>query len=653
MGRLIGERYEVELSRPLPGAGGGVSAFAAVDHRDARGGLMAVLLPNGQAPRTLAIAALAADPPPGVLAPLAYGSAADADGAEQCFVVCDAPPGPAVPLAGAGMAEARLLATVLLPAATALDGLRRRGVTHRAIRPDNLFQGRAAGTVTLGCAWAGPPGRLQPAAFEPPYVAMCHPSGRGEGTTADDVYALGVTLLALALGRVPMAGLNRDAVVLRKLEMGSFAALTGSERLPSVLLILLRGMLADEPEHRPSPESLTDIASTVARRVVTALVRRPLTAFEGFGTPVTGARSLAFSIARDPERGARLLRSGVIDRWLRRGLGDLALATAVDNVHRGKTGGPAADPACMDAMLANRAVAALDPLAPVCWRGVVLWPDGLGPMLTEAVSKGSEHRAPLEELIALEILPAWAASHPQRPCFADARHQARLAKAWLSTWGEGAWIDRVAYALTPGSRCRSDWLGGHCVTRVSELLTALDALGRHGPPDGRPLDRGVAPFVAAVADRGGETEVVTLLDGARGKLGTLAELRVFARLQAKHRPGPLPGLAAWLARDGGLSAAGWRSVTRRRTREQQLQGFVDAGHLAGMLDVVDCPVERSRDARDAKQAKVLVRQIDERMQELRGSLSSPGTESLLAGRELAAQLGVIAAGLAVLVQGAF
>ena len=114
----------------------------------------------------------------------------------------------------------------------------------------------------------------QPALFEPPYSAMCLPSGRGDGSIADDVYALGVLLLCLALGRAPLAQLDDSAILRRKLELGTYAALAGDERLPPIIGDLVRGMLAEDPEHRPTPTLLLDPASARGRRVAARPPRR-------------------------------------------------------------------------------------------------------------------------------------------------------------------------------------------------------------------------------------------------------------------------------------------------------------------------------------------------------------------------------------------
>jgi hypothetical protein len=224
----------------------------------------------------------------------------------------------------------------------------------------------------------------QSAVYEPPYSAMCLPAGRGDGSIADDVYALGVTLVALALGREPLEGLDPVAILRRKLAFGSYAALVGEARLPAAIGDLVRGMLAEDPEHRPPPTLLADPGAARARRVTARPPRRGQRALEVGTERVWDARSLAFVLANDPEEGGRLLRGGSIDRWLRRSLGDSATAVHIDEAGRLWASESLLDPVRADAALVTRAVAALDPLAPLCWRGIAFWPDGLGPLLASA-----------------------------------------------------------------------------------------------------------------------------------------------------------------------------------------------------------------------------------------------------------------------------
>ena len=378
-GSLINGQFRVEIARPLPGAGGGLPAFAVTDLVDGQTGLMAVQVRRHLPVRDQALRNLAAGTIDGLLTPLAYGAAPAPGGEEAGFLICRAPPGPALSAALRVWPEAELLTLLLRPAARVLDQLAQRGLSHRGIRLDNVFRAGLGHPVTLGCAWATPPAALQPAVAEPPYVAICRPGGRGDGTVADDVYALGVLMLTLALGRAPLAGVDDAEIIRQKLDQGSHAVLLGEQRVGHFVGDLLRGMLAEDPEHRPPPALLLDPATARSRRTAARPPHRAARSMEVGNVVCWHPRVLAHALATQPELGLRALKTGEIGQWLRRGLGDGALAVRLDEQlglrgagHAFGVGGAAGqgtgeqasgEPGGEDSMALMRAVAILDPLA--------------------------------------------------------------------------------------------------------------------------------------------------------------------------------------------------------------------------------------------------------------------------------------------------
>jgi hypothetical protein len=162
---LIAGTYGVDVARPLPGAGGGLAAFAVTDRSAGRSGLMAVQSAPGAPPRAMALNALAGWTDDGLLVPLAHGPGHGARGEAAWFVVSAAPPGPSLAAALRPWSEPELLEFVLRPAAAVLVALDRQRVTHRAIRIDNIFRAGMAAPVVLGTAWSAPPAQYQPALF--------------------------------------------------------------------------------------------------------------------------------------------------------------------------------------------------------------------------------------------------------------------------------------------------------------------------------------------------------------------------------------------------------------------------------------------------------------------------------------------------------
>lgn len=180
---LVASRYEVDTSRKLPPVGG-LAAFGAIDRVSGRADLMAIQLNRQWPARPRAFQALAM-PIEGLLTPMAYGPARNVG-----YAISLAPPGPSVQDRSRPWPEAELLERVLRPVAHVLEQLQARGMTHRGIRLDNVFQSAPGQSVVLGTAWEAPPAMAQPVLFEPPYSAMCLPAGRGDGSIADDVYSL-------------------------------------------------------------------------------------------------------------------------------------------------------------------------------------------------------------------------------------------------------------------------------------------------------------------------------------------------------------------------------------------------------------------------------------------------------------------------------
>lgn len=614
---------------------------------------MAVQVRRGLPPDQRVLSGLMADPVENVLCPLAHGAGPGMGGEGGYFVICPAPPGPAI-TAGRPWPEGELLTQVLRPAALALEGLAARRLTHRAIRLGNMFRPAAGGPVVLGSLGTAPPGSLQPAVYEPPYSAQCLPSGRGAGCIADDVYALGVVLLFLALGQEALGQESRTAeaeMLRRKCELGSFAALAGDARLPGMLADILRGMLAEDPDHRPPPALLADPVAARARRVAARPQRRAQHPLEMNGTLTADARTLALAMtgammgamAGGQGEAARLLRDGTVGAWLRRGLGDPALTARIDEALRQHAGDAMADEARADALLAMRAIAVLDPLAPLCWRGVALWPDGLGPALAAAMADPTGPVAGLEELVVAEAVGAWAAARPQRSDVAILRMQARQHRSVLQLRGPGGGLERLAHVLNPLLPCASRLLAGHWVAQLADLLPALEAAS--GSAELRkqaPIDRHVAAFIGAQTEQRVEGDLAALSDPVSPGMAGIGQMRVLARLQLRLHPAPLPGLADWLAEGLGAAVGLWHSRARRAAIEAKLPELVREGRLPELLAAVDDRAGRAADAESARAARQEAARIDAALHAIATGLPRRTEAGRRLGHEIAAGLGLAA-----------
>ena len=637
---LIGGRWRLETGRPLGGVGGGLPAFAAIDMTDEGGPpAMALRVARDAPARAGMLTALErGGPVAGVLMPLAWGVGAAADGEIAGWLICPSPLVPPVIENLRPWAESDILDRVMKPVAAALEALRSRGVTHRAIRPNNVFA-EARGPALLGCAWAAPPALHQPAVFEPPYSAACPPAARGDGGIADDVYALAVLMLTLALGRVPMAALEPEQALRRKLELGSYAALTEGERLPPILADLARGMLAEDPDHRPPPALLADPAAARARRVTARPPRRAQRALEIGGQAHWHTRTAALACARHPADALSRLQSGEMEGWLRRALGDAGLASEIEEAvrrYRQETRGP--DQGGRWRLLL-RTIATLDPLLPPCWQGMLVWPDGVGPAL--AAEPGAE---PLVDLIDQEGLAVWASVN--RPESTALRLEARRWRSFLQGASAALGAARLRYALNPLLPC-GGWLGEHgWIAELRDVLPALERLAGEQTRPPAPVDTELAAFIAARLDNAAESTAALAIDGKTQP--ALAQLRLLGLLQQRLGPPSLPGLAGWLAKLASPILEAWPSRLRREGAKSQLDAAVAQGRVTALLTLLDDRVADQAERARLEEARRLAAEIDAAIADLAAAAPQRRARAEALGQACASGLGALALAASIL-----
>ena len=629
----IAGRYVVDPTRPLQGAGGGLPAYQVADLRTKNPDLMAIAVARDAPARANALRDLN-DHIDHLLHPIAHGPGPG----PGYYVICPLPPGPALTTTAKPWPEAALIAHVLRPIAQVLQKLEIRRLTHRAIRLDNVFVAGPGQPVTIGCAWAAPPALHQPPAYEPFYSLMCHPSARGDGTIADDVYALGCLLIALATGTAPMAGLDDPAALRRKLEHGSFAAIAGDARLPSMIADLARGMLAEDPDHRPTPAMLLDPATARGRRVAARPPRRAPRPLTIGMTPAWDARTLAHAIGREPESGVRALRDGSVATWLRRGLGDATLYTRIEDMVRHRVAEPQDDEALADAMLAMRVVAAMEPLAPLCWRGAALWPDGIGPALA-AAGHDQGQRERLEELIATETVTAWAAMREDRCDLFALQAETRANRALLRIRPPAGGVVRLTYTLNPLLPYGGALGAAHWVGTLDAVAPAMEAIVQGG---GNPFDMDAIAFLAAHASRDLDMEVNALAAHHGSDFPALPWLRILAHLQSRFVHRKLPALARWMAARAEPLTAQWHNRDRRAALRDKLQTLAEDGLFAPIVAALDDPASRDADDAGAAAAAASLAGIDAELGRIARSGAERAALAARYGQEITAGLGLTA-----------
>ncbi len=135
-------------------------------------------------------------------------------------------------------------------------------LVHQDIKPGNILLGSdgAIKIADFGIAQLAPLAALSDESISgtPGYLAPESLEGRGY-TEKADLFALGVVLYEAATGKHPFRSRKRNETLLRTLEASPPRIDAITPRIPEALALLVRSLLAKQPEERPS--SAVDVAA--------------------------------------------------------------------------------------------------------------------------------------------------------------------------------------------------------------------------------------------------------------------------------------------------------------------------------------------------------------------------------------------------------
>jgi hypothetical protein len=638
---LIAGRFAVDPSKPMPAAGGGLPTYLATSQDAADGPHIGILVARDASPRLDTLLAIT-DHIDCLMTPSGHGTGPAPGGGEAYYVVCAAPPGPPLSNGLVRWSDKALVDQVLKPTARTLLTLHTLKLTHRAIRLNNVFLEGPGQLLTLGAAWAAPPAMHQPVLFETPYTAMCEPAARGPGTIADDVYALGVLMMSLAAGKMPCEGMTDDEIIRAKLGQGGFAALSRDLRLSGFMTDLLSGLLAEDPDHRPSPKLLLDPNAARARRVASSPARRSHDPLQLGDLALYDARTVAYAMFRDERRAIQALRNATISNWLRRGLGDAGVAQRIEDLARKRMAETRPD-ARSDARLLMRAIAVLDPRMPVCWRGVAMRPDGVTGLLSAAIANDPKTISIIQEIFIHDVIAVWAGSRPGDRPFRSKRATMVVATCQrLAAAGVPDVLLRMFYMVNPMLPCALPAMAASWVVDIAGLLAWLDKAA--GSAKGALIDPMLVAFIGARASDDAEVFLRRLTEAQTEEEQRLAELHLLRQLQADHGTGPLHVLTAWAARRLAPAVETWRNRPTRQQVAARLADLAKAGDLTPMLDLLFNRIRRQQDEDGERAAIERLASIDAEIK----AIDDAGSIRTLAARHFGSAI-VGGTGLAILI----
>ncbi len=646
---IVRDRYVVETNTPLPDLDTPSSkAYAVEDRKDLGRKLFGLVCSPGLPTRRDVMGALRDEEFPG-LVPLVEWDVLDWAplGQRSMIVIYQKPLGDRLLTATEKgkfkFNEYDFPRRVIEPLVNGIKSMSVFDLPHRSIRPRNVFfMDEDLQKVVLGDCATVPPGFDQPALFETTDRAMAQPGGRGIGTLADDIYALGVTLVVLILGYNPFTRMSEDDILKAKIEQGTYAALCGNLRLPIPMLEPLRGMLNDVAEDR---WGLDELEGWLAGRKQASIRQTPIdkadVPFEFEGRHHVTPRTLARDMSRHREKGIETMKSEALQTWLRRSLDDAPRADGIHAaldlaaLHRD-------EPQGTDEYLLSKICMILDPRGPIRYKGFSFMPDGFGPAMAVEILRRGNVQVP-SEVLSYEIPAIWYAL--QTSVFAGASVQQReylQMKGFLNIRDPGYGWERCLYEINPTLPCQSEHIVKDYVTDIENLLPALDAAANRVDTKLSPMDRHVAAFVAANFDEDIHPHLKAL-SAPNPETSAIGMLSLLAFLQWKLRLNALFGLSSWVGGLLGPAINTYHSRSTRRDIEKEIPRLVRKGSLPELFDLIDNADHRKADQDGFAVACAQFAKAEKEIRDIEGSGTDRQSKAELSGQQTAAVMSIIMA----------
>ena len=598
---LLFGRYYIDPNTPLPSFDSpSARAFSVEDRRDIGRQLFALICTPELPPRLEAMKALKGEQIPGLLPLVDWGVVFwPPSNARIMVVVFEHPLGGRVidakPEYTMHMNEYDIPRNIFEPLAHAISELSERNITHRAIRPENLyFMDPECTQIVLGECITGPAAFDQPIMFEPLHSISTNPGGRGQGKTSDDLYALGICIFIILTGGNPLENTSDINILYQKFENGSYASICGDTDFHASLTEPFRGLLCDNPSEQWGLEQL-DVWINGRRQPQIQNVA-PIKAREPFlfnGYEHRNPQALAHAFSKNFRDAIRSIKQEDFQRWLRHAVLEPNMADAVKNLleiaayNRGTLQG-------RDDYLVFKTILILDPTGPMRFKNFSCVPEGYGPAIAvDFLRKG--HAKDGIDIVIMELYSHWFKSQPASHSIPpDLKIMFSQSRKFLKNKDPGYGIDRCLYKLNSGLPCQSPLIAAECVITIEDLLPALDKVAASVDKTLIPIDRHIAAFVATRFKEDIQPHLRAFAS-PKQETSIIGMISLLAFMQYKMHPEPLLGLAGWVGGLLGPAIDMYFSKTTRRKLESQIPKLVRKGHLPDLFELIDNAELRQQD----------------------------------------------------------
>jgi len=606
-GRINAGRYEIDSSRPLPHFSHAFAdAYECFSGDTGQPDHVAIVIKDRYPVQRNAIDKCLSNEIKTLMALRTTLPVKWSDNSQRYALIYRQPPGKAIavnnrPIYDA-LTEDVIRKSIIRPVFEALIGLGRLGLFHGNIRPDNIFCAlnvNEDSEAVLGEFASSIPGINQPVLYETVERGMADPQGKGAGSISDDIYALGVTVSVLLHGRNPLEGKSDRQIIEDKIIHGSFAVFAEGLRLSPVMSEFLRATLNDDAHYRWGLEQLVSwMEGNRTPAKVSSLGVKAQRALDFNGKKYMRPRMLAKDLCDNVIEAAQLIENGMVVKWVERALNDQNMADTISAaISQANIGGHT--PGFEDRLVCYVSMA-MDPHAPIRFKGLKLFPQAIGHALAYAMLKGQ----PIQnfgELIRDRYGWVWLNHRLNAP---DAHltlvHAIDVASKTITRRGLDHGIERCLYELCPDVPCLSDLFKNHYVMNSYTLLLALNDIAPKSK-DLKPIDRHIASFTV-VRDTHDNAGLMLIIDGSDPMRRSLALLTLYQQIQKRADSPKLPQFCEWMSKDIDLVIQRYHNLPLKESLQKHVAKEIKVGDLNRILTMIDSPAQVRKDETDYAQA---------------------------------------------------
>jgi hypothetical protein len=510
---------------------------------------------------------------------------------------------------GLGWSADKAMKNFIKPMVSILLDLRDADLVHGCINPTNIFTvGGDEERVIIGDCLSSPPAYLQPSVFEPIERAQCQPGIRGRGTTSDDLYAFGVSITMLLRNKDPLAGLDDEQVIRQKIELGSYAALTGKDRFTGAILELLRGLLYDDSDQRWTLEEIE-------------------------------------AWLDGQSEAAQLVDGGLLEQWVERSLEDKRTKSRLEEaiVHareKGRGAGYWERLVCWVSM-------ALDPMGPVRFKGLATHPEGILYALPEAYMLKKDI-VPYIDIINEQFVLHWISAQPEGKIDVGTLvNKFDSCRAFLRQPTIGYGIERCIYFLCTTCPCLSEKLDGYYVRNPEDLMHAYEEISSASKRPELFVDRHVAAFLS-VRDRRMVDPYLNDLNASEYYKKILGNVKTLATIQKRSRMGKFPGIGSWVSEIIAPVLERYHDRDLRVSLKKKIEKAGKDGDLVRIVSILDDNDLKQTDFVKFRKAMKEYAELCDENEEIKYKMENPETFGTETGQDVAAIVSGFLSGLIIL-----